>query len=581
MLNGTAAQLFTPGTNLKGRVAGGDWIFLRPSIASAHMICLGLPTAAALPTFAAFSGMVQVIVAPRDVGAARAAASPFPHVTASGWSDGLCLAAADGTVDTLFVANAWGRRLLGDQQAQRELQRVLHAAAVVYMEQIGVPLINAAPRRWPFADAHRVRLSPLFGEARLASPEGDREMRGHAAQHAGHGGLVARIRGARVVRALAGRVRSRRRATPCGSHCQSPRVARPPRPGVAAVERYGIFAGAGAGPAGPPPQYLRGVAAAGGVPIDDYRWAFAASGDYASRKLLFHLRAPGQRATSYIAKMVRDPSFNSRLENEYRVLRHLADLPAVGEGRIPRAVFMGHHAGLAIVGESLLDGIPLAERSCLAPDCRYFHAAVSLLTQLAARRGPTADAEAAAAAVTRLYSRFCELYAPDLTERRFLEARIEAIHPLIATLPTVVQHGDAGIWNMLAQPDGGAALIDWESADVDGLPLWDLCYFLRTYAVAAHRARRGCHHLEALHELCLARSPFNDAAAKALQAYCERASVLPAAIDPLFYLCWMHRALKEATRLHPSRLDGAHYLAVLRLLIASRQQPPLRRLLCD
>jgi hypothetical protein len=34
-------------------------------------------------------------------------------------------------------------------------------------------------------------------------------------------------------------------------------------------------------------------------------------------------------------------------------------------------------------------------------------------------------------------------------------------------------------------------------------------------------------------------------------------------IEPLFYTCWMHRALKESTRLTAGNLERGHYFSVL------------------
>jgi hypothetical protein len=52
----------------------------------------------------------------------------------------------------------------------------------------------------------------------------------------------------------------------------------------------------------------------------------------------------------------------------------------------------------------------------------------------------------------------------------------------------------------------------------------------------------------------------------------------PALVEPLFYTCWMHRALKEATRLQPDRLESGTYVRLLRLCVARRDAPGLRRL---
>lgn len=50
-------------------------------------------------------------------------------------------------------------------------------------------------------------------------------------------------------------------------------------------------------------------------------------------------------------------------------------------------------------------------------------------------------------------------------------------------IPLLLVHGDFTPWNIKQQPNGRLAVIDWEDADLEGLPLWDLChfYFMQAY----------------------------------------------------------------------------------------------------
>ena len=61
--------------------------------------------------------------------------------------------------------------------------------------------------------------------------------------------------------------------------------------------------------------------------------------------------------------------------------------------------------------------------------------------------------------------------------------------------------------------------------------------------------------------------------------YREATDLDPELVEPLFYTCWMHRALKEATRLHPARLEEGHYASLLFRCIEQRDMPGMRRLL--
>jgi hypothetical protein len=129
---------------------------------------------------------------------------------------------------------------------------------------------------------------------------------------------------------------------------------------------------------------------------------------------------------------------------------------------------------------------------------------------------------------------------------------------------------------MLVQPDGRVAVLDWESAE-RGLPLWDLFYFMASFASLAGRAR-GLRRLDAFALHFAGNSPLATRFAAATAAYVRRVQVPAELVEPLFHTCWMHRALKESTRRRPDDLHRAHYGRILQLAIARRAAPGLQRL---
>ena len=58
----------------------------------------------------------------------------------------------------------------------------------------------------------------------------------------------------------------------------------------------------------------------------------------------------------------------------------------------------------------------------------------------------------------------------------------------------------------------------------------------------------------------------------------SRLQTLSPGLVELFHTCWMHSALKEATRIPLSRLDEGHYVRPLKLCIDRRCAPGLERL---
>jgi aminoglycoside phosphotransferase (APT) family kinase protein len=151
-------------------------------------------------------------------------------------------------------------------------------------------------------------------------------------------------------------------------------------------------------------------------------------------------------------------------------------------------------------------------------------------------------------------------------------------HP--APFPLVFQHGDPGAWNALATPDGGVAFLDWEAADPCGMPLWDLLYFLRSYGVGAARATGGPRDaLSAFTRVYLEGSALADLLADTVGSYCARIGLDPRLVAPLYHLCWVQRAVKEATRLPVEQLGTGHYVRLLRRGLQQDTGPELRRLL--
>jgi hypothetical protein len=334
-------------------------------------------------------------------------------------------------------------------------------------------------------------------------------------------------------------------------------------------------------PGGAPPAYVRALAAAAGAPVDDCRTALAAPADYPSRKaILFLFRGDAPRP-SFVVKLTRDPAFNDRLENERRALDALAAKGIGDPDTVPRATFFGRHAGLAVLGETAVAGVPFRQVTTARADCPLARRAADWLVDLAAR---TADPDAAApadvaGALQQLLERFVALYRPDAAERALLEAQVDAIARSAAPFPVVLQHGDPGTWNLLIGEGGRPAFLDWEAAETHGMPLWDLFYFARSVAVTVARRAGTRSALDAFAEHYLDDGPLGRWLGGVVEAYCAQIGLDRALVGPLFLTCWMHRALKEATSLPPEHLQSGRYVALLRLSLGrGAEAPGLRRL---
>ena len=389
-------------------------------------------------------------------------------------------------------------------------------------------------------------VAPPSGEIDAAAPLADRPAVDFLSEHARHDSGVRRTRAQRIARVL--------RRNALGARLR-PRVA--------------TLAGRPAGP----PAYLCDIAATAGLDIAGWRYALSAPGTYGSKKVLVFLSDPSVARPSIVVKLTRESIFNQRLENEAQALETL-ETRGFGQGTVPRAVFIGEHAGLAVVGESAVHGVPFRLQSSGRADCQWFEAAMSWLLSLSAatvdRHG--ADPVAVASVLESLLDKYLEVYGPPDEHHMFLASQIDEIRRSDEPFPLVFQHGDPGTWNALALPDGRVAFLDWEAAEKEGMPLWDLFYFVRSYAVSTGPRRRA-------DVIFLKDKGLAHALSLAIDKHVAATGLRRTLAGPLFYTCLMHRALKEATRLRSDRLVRGHYATLLGQCIDRRDNELLSSML--
>lgn len=510
---------FAAGTNLRRGSGGEAWPYLLPSLELGLVLCVGAPSAASVRTLARLGDEVVVCGEGRR--------ERWTMRRRCGREGALVLAPAALPARRADLAIAGGSlTAVSDPRLSAALRR----ARSLFVDPLGEE--PAAP---PLGrSACELRLTPAGDEA-LVSAAADTAAGAYLARSGAAESLAGKSRRAFLTSdgAAPGRLRT--------------------------------------------PAYVQEIAAAFGLDLEGHRVAVAAPSRYASRKAVMFLFAGEEPEPDLVVKLAREARQNHRLENEWRALNWLAEADVRGDP--PRPRFLGHHAGIAVLGQSAVRGAPFRSRTSARPGCPLARAALEWLLELGvATAHPAASNGAVAAALDDLASRFDALYRLTGRQRAALRRHIDALASASSPLPLVLQHGDPGAWNLLVAAGGTPAFLDWEAAERHGMPLWDVFYFVRSFAVTVARARGRSSSLAAVRRELLADAPLNRLLASAVGRHCDEIGLDRALVEPLFVTCWMHRALKEATRLPRRRVDSGHYVNLLRLCLSRPDAPGLRRL---
>ena len=571
MLHVTRASQFVPGSNLKGDVRGANWALLMNRLELGRVLFLGAPTPATLSMVQTLAAEImvwepnasrrrQLLAWLQTVDLSRVTVAARPQAT---WR------LDEVRLDLLCHSHSgtrWPTSLLRDS---------IRAGEQVYVEAVTPFSRNLWARkmekilgqiRAPLC----VWLTPFHGEICSAVPMDDRATSRYFLRRGmcGNNIRVPGLKKAERVLARSGiempltrRIgllhRGTVNAAPAGEPVQSDRVAL----------RRDVQA----------PHYLRELALRAGIQTDDCRWGLWARGEYRSQKALFFFFDPTTGEPQHVVKMVRDPEFNGRLENEYHALRKLYDLGSEHHPHVPRAVFLGHPGSLAAVGETAVQGVPFQERSDGTVNCPVVREAVHWLTQLGEASARPVEPGTVGDALHDLYVRFCHVYQPAPPLRLFLERQIQRLATNEHSMPMIFQHGDPGVWNAVVSDQGRVVFMDWEAAETHGMPLWDLFYFLRSYVMLG-RVRGLRTRAETFASHFLDAGPLSALIQEATAEYCARVGVHPSLVEPLFYTCWMHRALKESNRLDASQLERGRFLELLQMCMERYESSGLQRL---
>jgi Phosphotransferase enzyme family len=277
-----------------------------------------------------------------------------------------------------------------------------------------------------------------------------------------------------------------------------------------------------------------------GIP-EDALWALTlGQGDVLSRNV-FHVFPAAADEPEWVIKFARIPDYRDPFDRDEHGLALAASVPGRLSQHAPRLVGRFQERGLHASVETAAKGRRLRERliepGSRAAKLRLVEKVADWIVELGR------ETSGAPEALGQERKRLTE----DVVGKWSAEGAPANLAQSLPSLNPVLQHNDLGSWNIVVD-ERSFTVLDWESAQEAGLPLWDLFYFLADALAVLDGSLRG--EERHLHTIRLFRGELP--ASRTLFSWTRRAaeagSVPSDAVGAIATLCWLHHSLSHVHR---------------------------------
>ena len=281
----------------------------------------------------------------------------------------------------------------------------------------------------------------------------------------------------------------------------------------------------------------------------------------------------GDDAPRSVVKFARMPAEDAGLRREWDALRTIQTIRPSLAG-VPRPLSLDLRAGRVALRETAVHGRRVLDDVRSASFVGTSLRVTDWLLELAGDAVTVPRESWWDRLVEQPLAEFVRRYRDVLGDEEMRSAWAEL--DALPDLPLVVEHRDLSPWNVLIDDQGRLGVLDWESAELQGLPGLDLPYFLTHWALAADGALDD-RRLESYHRSRTDRTPTGSVIAACEHRYCTALGIDPAALRPLRILAWVVHALSEhrglvrdaGGRPRAARLQAAFFLGLLRAELAT------------
>jgi glycosyltransferase involved in cell wall biosynthesis len=225
------------------------------------------------------------------------------------------------------------------------------------------------------------------------------------------------------------------------------------------------------------------------------------------------------------------------VRREGAALEHLAARRPGGVPGVPRMLVQREIAGVPLLGETALVGRPLDSLMTSRSVGPWSTKIADWLAALVSPEPALSPAHWRDAIVEPTLARFEELFGGVVDPGLLQEGK--AIVRAIGALPAVAEQRDLGPWNVLVTPGNEIAVLDWESAEVDGLPALDLLYYLAYASFAADRAGDRASRIASYRRSLDSSKPMGAIRRDCLARYLDALGLDSSHLAPLRGLVWL------------------------------------------
>ena len=359
-------------------------------------------------------------------------------------------------------------------------------------------------------------------------------------------------------------------------------AARPPRSAVGSALRGVWRLVAAAGLLAPLHAIARapGEAAQDEVPIPPSASLLLLTGGHRSiNKVVGLAIEEGLERPTLAVKFARVAEAESGLEREAAVLRQIGE-ERPGLAGVPRLLGQWRRCGRLAIAEEAIEGESMLD--VLTPEnfAELAGGVTRLLIELADGGGSQLGIDRRARLVDEPLVWFEQSFGPVLAPGAMSAAR--RLLAGLGDLPPACEHRDCSPWNVVLAPDGSPVLLDWESADPDGLPGMDLVYFLTNCAFVLDHALEAGSAQASYAALLDPAAPHGRVAAAAIEEYTAALGIRADDFRRLRLLCWIvhsrsdyqHLDLDFAGRPDAESLRGAVFPGLVEAELALGEDPP-------